>query len=72
MSKLTNCSVGIKLYTDYNFVFSDELDGLEAGGSDDTYFRIAVGVNFYFGGYKQKQEILEGVPTEINSNLLNE
>ncbi len=34
--------IGIKLYTDYNYVMSDELDGLIAGGSDDTYFRIGL------------------------------
>lgn len=63
---------GVKLYTDYNYVFSDELDGLEAGDSDDTYFRIAVGLNFYFGGADQKAKKLKGQATVIDSNLLND
>lgn len=63
---------GVKLYTDYNYVLSDTLDGLEAGDSDDTYFRIAVGVNFYFGGSNIKSKKLEGQATVIDSNLLNE
>ena len=63
---------GIKLYTDYNYVASDELDGLEAGASDDTYFRIALGLNFYFGGASKKASILKEQATVIDSNLLNE
>lgn len=64
--------IGVKLYTDYNYVLSDELDGLEAGDSDDTFFRIAVGLNIYFGGEKQKAKKLEGQSTVIDSNLLND
>ncbi len=63
---------GVKLYTDYNYVLSDELDGLEAGDSDDTYFRIAVGLNFYLGGDKQKAKKVKGQATVIDSNLLND
>jgi len=63
---------GVKLYTDYNYVLSDELDGLEAGDSDDTYFRIAVGVNFYFGGATQKAKLQKDQATVIDSNLLND
>lgn len=62
--------IGLKLYTDYNYVLSDELDGLIAGGSDDTYFRIALGMNYYFGGAKKKQKILENQPTIIKSNQI--
>ncbi len=65
-------TIGLKLYTDYNYVLSDELDGLEAGESDDTYFRLAVGVNFYFGGSTQKAKKLNGQATVIDSNLLND
>ncbi|WP_299226602.1 outer membrane beta-barrel protein [uncultured Psychroserpens sp.] len=63
---------GIKIYTDYNYVLSDELDGLEAGASDDTYFRLALGLNFYFGGAKAKAKRLKGQATVIESNLLND
>ncbi|WCO02469.1 Curli production assembly/transport component CsgG [Psychroserpens ponticola] len=64
--------IGVKLYTDYNYVLSDELDGLEAGNSDDTYFRLALGVNFYFGGSKMKSKKVEAQATVIDSNLLND
>lgn len=65
-------TIGVKLYTDYNYVLSDTLDGLEAGDSDDTYFRIALGVNFYFGGSKMKSKKLKQQATVIDSNLLND
>ncbi|RKE90809.1 Curli production assembly/transport component CsgG [Ichthyenterobacterium magnum] len=61
---------GLKLFTDYNYVLSDILDGLEAGNSDDTYFRLAFGVNFYFGGAKKKAKLSDGQATVIDSNLL--
>lgn len=64
--------IGVKLYTDYNYVLSDTLDGLEAGDSDDTYFRLAVGMNFYFGGSKIKSKKLKEQATVIDSNLLND
>ncbi|MFK7783198.1 outer membrane beta-barrel protein [Psychroserpens sp.] len=64
--------IGVKLYADYNYVLSDELDGLEAGDSDDTFFRIALGVNFYFGGSKVKSNKVKEQATVIDSNLLND
>jgi len=64
--------IGVKLYTDYNYVLSDKLDGLEAGDSDDTYFRLAFGVNFYFGGSKMKSKKVKSQATVIDSNLLND
>ena len=60
--------VGLKLYADYNMVFSDELDGKVFGDADDTYWRIAFGINFYFGGKKKKEKILENIPTVIKTN----
>lgn len=62
--------LGIKLYTDYNYVMSDELDGLIAGNSDDTYFRMGLGLNFYFGGQSKKTKIEENQPSVINSNQI--
>lgn len=59
---------GLKLYADYNQVMSDELDGLIAGASDDTYFRIGVGVNYYFGGKKKAK--VEDDSSIINSNQI--
>ncbi len=67
---ILNEGIGIKLYTDYNYVMSDELDGLVAGSSDDTYFRIGFGMNYYFGGTKKKAKILKNQPTIINSNQI--
>lgn len=60
--------VGLKLYADYNMVASDELDGKIYGESDDTYWRLAFGINFYFGGQKKKEKILKNIPTVIKSN----
>ncbi|MEZ4856354.1 MAG: Curli production assembly/transport component CsgG [Gelidibacter sp.] len=59
---------GIKLQMDYNYVFSDELDGKVFGASNDVYWRLAFGVNFYFGGQDRKEKLLKGQPTIINSN----
>nr|WP_321237016.1 Curli production assembly/transport component CsgG [uncultured Psychroserpens sp.] len=62
----------LKLYTDYNYVSSDTLDGLEAGASDDTYFRIAFGANFYFGGAEKKAKILKDYSTVIEVNSITD
>lgn len=60
--------VGLKLYVDYNTVFSDEVDGKIFGEADDVYWRIAFGLNFYFGGQKKKEKLLKNIPTVIKSN----
>jgi len=60
--------IGLKLFADYNSVFDDELDGLIAGSSDDSFFRIGFGLNFYFGGQDRIDDMLKDVPTVINSN----
>lgn len=62
--------LGVKLYTDYNYVMSDELDGLIAGASDDTYFRIGLGLNYYFGGGNKKAKIDKDKPSTIKSNQI--
>jgi len=64
--------IALKLYTDYNYVSSDVLDGLEAGESDDSYVRIAFGVNFYFGGEEKKAKILKDYTTEIEANSITD
>ncbi len=53
----------LKLYSDYNYVSSDTLDGVEAGAVDDVYWRIAFGANIYFGGKDKKAKLLEGYPS---------
>lgn len=60
--------VGLKLFSDYNYTFSDELDRVIFGAANDVYWRILVGVNFYFGGENRKEKLLKGQPTIINSN----
>jgi curli production assembly/transport component CsgG len=62
--------LGVKLFGEYNYSFSDELDGLVFGDSDDTFWRIALGVNIYFGGKKRKERLLNSIETIINSNLI--
>jgi len=62
--------LGIKLFTEYNYNFGDELDGLIKGDSDDTFFRLGIGVNFYFGGSKRKEKLLSDINTVIKSNLV--
>ncbi|MEO8934146.1 MAG: Curli production assembly/transport component CsgG [Xanthomarina sp.] len=62
--------VGIKVFSDYNYVFSDEVDGRIYGKSDDVYWRMALGLNFYFGGSKRKVKSKKKGPTIINSNQI--
>lgn len=57
-----------KFFGDYNQVFSDELDGKIYGNADDVYWRIACGINLYFGGEKKKAELLSTIPTIIKTN----
>jgi len=60
--------VGIRLFGEYNSNFSDDLDGLVAGATNDTFFRIGLGVNFYFGGAERRERRLKNIDTVINSN----
>ena len=59
--------LGLKLFTDYNYVFSDLVDGKEFGSSDDAFWRIGFGINYYFRDAKKKKESISG-PSIINSN----
>lgn len=61
--------LGFTLFSDYNYTFDDTLDGLEAGASDDTYFRMGFGINFYFGNGRRKNRYA-GEDSEINNNLI--
>lgn len=60
-------SIGIKLFAEYNYMFTDELDGRVFGNSDDAFWRMAIGLNFYFGKRSHKK-IKKDQPTVINSN----
>ncbi|HLV15314.1 MAG TPA: hypothetical protein VKY41_09055 [Xanthomarina sp.] len=62
--------VGVKIFSDYNEVFSDEVDGNVYGASNDVYWRMAIGLNFYFGASKRKVKSKRNVPTIINSNQI--
>lgn len=62
--------IAITLSYDYNYQLDDTLDGLEFGDSNDTFFRVSVGVNFYFGGARKQTKLMKKVPRIINSNRL--
>ncbi|WP_246085279.1 Curli production assembly/transport component CsgG [Paucihalobacter ruber] len=63
--------IGLTLSSDYNYQFDDTLDGLEFGDSNDTFFRMSFGVNFYFGGARKKAKLMKNLPTVINSNRID-
>ncbi|MFD2824170.1 Curli production assembly/transport component CsgG [Lacinutrix iliipiscaria] len=63
---MVNQGIGIKLFSDYNYVFSDLVDGIEFGASNDVYWRIGLGVNIYLRN--KKKPIPDNVPTIIKSN----
>ncbi|MDN3492712.1 porin family protein [Winogradskyella bathintestinalis] len=62
--------VGVKLFSEYNLMFTDELDGNIAEDGDDTLIRVGLGLNFYFGGNKKKEALRRKMKTVINSNLI--
>ena len=61
-------SIAIKFFGEYNMTFTDELDGRIYGESDDTFWRAAIGLNFYFGKRGGKKAIKKNEATVINSN----
>lgn len=62
--------IGVKLFGDYNYMFTDEVDNFVFGESDDAYWRIAIGLNIYFGSYLESNKLTSKIPTVINSNQL--
>jgi curli production assembly/transport component CsgG len=52
---LVSPSVGIKVYGDYNVVFSDEMDRIAAGVRDDQYYKFGAGINVYLGKNQAKE-----------------
>lgn len=40
---------GIKVFAEQNFLMDDDIEGLVQGKLNDFYWRIGVGLNFYFG-----------------------
>ena len=65
---LISQSIGIKLVAEYNYFFTDDIDGKIFGEADDVYWRMAFGINFYFGKRSGRKKINKNVPTVINSN----
>lgn len=65
---LVSSSIGVKLFAEYNMMFTDELDGKIYGESDDAFWRAAIGLNFYFGKRGRKSSVKKNEPTVINSN----
>jgi len=61
-------SIGIKLFAEYNYLFIDDIDGRISGEANDVYWRMAFGVNFYFGKRSGRRKIDKNTPTVINSN----
>lgn len=67
---LISNKIGLKLFTDYNYVFSDELDGTVFGESNDIYWRVGFGLNLYFGKHGRSSRSTKDGPTIIESNRL--
>ncbi|MBV7268443.1 outer membrane beta-barrel protein [Winogradskyella sp. WHY3] len=61
---------GVKLFGEYNYVFSDESNPIIQAESNIGFIRMGLGLNFYFGGNKRKQKLLDSIETIINSNLI--
>lgn len=60
--------IGVKLFGDYNYMFTDETDGLVFGESNDVYWRVAFGLNIYFGQFLKSNKMKNKIPTIIKSN----
>ncbi len=59
---LVTNNIGLTVYGEHNYVFNDELDGLDIGRNDDMYYRVGGGLNVYFTQPKSKfneQRILD-------------
>lgn len=63
--------LGIKLYYEYNYSFEDELQPLIVDDRNDKFLRFGLGVNYYFGGNKEREKRVQEMETIINSNLLD-
>jgi curli production assembly/transport component CsgG len=61
-------NVGITLFGEYNYLFTDEVENVIGGESDDAYWRAGLGLNFYLGKKSKRKEINDDEPSVINSN----
>ena len=62
--------LGAKLYGEYSYTTTDELKGFLGDAGNDSFFRFGAGINFYFGGSKQRDKIVESQDTVIKSNQI--
>lgn len=62
--------LGLRLFGEYNYMFTDESNGLIDGEADGTLIRMGFGVHIYFGGQKKKEAFRRKMKTVINSNLI--
>lgn len=62
--------LGIKLYGEYNYTTSDELDGFIGDSGNDSFLRFGLGLNMYFGGEEQRNKLLDNQDTVIKSNQI--
>lgn len=67
---LVSESVGLRLYADRNFLSNDTLDGVETGGSNDSFYKIGFGANFYFP--QNTRRVRKGERSFIKENKLDE
>ncbi|MFC0777913.1 CsgG/HfaB family protein [Flavobacterium sp. HJSW_4] len=54
---LVSSNFGVKLYGEYNIAFSDNVDYIVSGVRDDFYYRVGLGLTYYFPkatNYKKK------------------
>lgn len=61
---LATKNIGIKAFAEHNLNFSDKIDYLERGVRDDYYFKIGLGLTYYFP--KKKEKIYEKYIIEEN------
>jgi curli production assembly/transport component CsgG len=62
--------VGIKIFGEYNYVFSKEESPIIQEENSISFLRLGLGLNLYFGGQKAKDKLLEDVDTVIKSNTI--
>ena len=67
-------NIGLTLYGEHNYVFNDELDGLDIGKNDDMFYRVGAGLNIYFTQPKTKfnvQRIIDRQKQKEQQQLKN-
>lgn len=52
-------NLGIKIFAEQNILFTDDMDRLVQGKWNDAYYKIGLGLNFYFGEpYKNVKSVI--------------